>query len=205
MDFNTETAWMVRSDGEAFPCVCHIYGSKEDIEETLFAAEWLYQHTANEKTKELCLKMFKTYGVSLSEHRNSVRSILLKIKEKKYRFLDYSFITDISSEIQTATIGNLNKLNSQVNHALNNEFMRVRYGGMYDSEDGNRTLYCRISDDNCLTNCLEASIKWSVIVLEMLIQEKNCKRVDFIEFVSDGESTGECRRLLRISSPHGTE
>ena len=85
MIFETEKAWMVRSDGAAFQCVCHIYGSRDEIEETLYAAQWLYQHTADEKTKELCLKMFKTYGVSLSEHQNSVRSILLKIKEKKYR------------------------------------------------------------------------------------------------------------------------
>ena len=36
MNFTIEKAWMVRIDGVAFPCVCHIYGSKDDIEETLY-------------------------------------------------------------------------------------------------------------------------------------------------------------------------
>ena len=92
MNFETEKAWMVRSDGVAFPCICHIYGSKDDIEETLYAAQWLYGHTANAKTKDLCLRLFKTYGISLSEHRNCVRSILLQIKKTPYRFLNYDFV-----------------------------------------------------------------------------------------------------------------
>ena len=34
------TAWMVRRDGSIFPVVQHIHGNPEDVEETLFAAEW---------------------------------------------------------------------------------------------------------------------------------------------------------------------
>ena len=79
MDFKREKAWMVRQDGEAFPCLCLVYGSSEDIEETLYAAQWLYEHTAFDRTKELCLSLFKAYGISLSEHRNCVRSILTQI------------------------------------------------------------------------------------------------------------------------------
>lgn len=78
MNFETEKAWMVRDDGMAFDCVCHIYGCQDDIEETLCAAQWLYVHTKSEHTKMKYLKFFKTYGASLSKHRNSVKSILLK-------------------------------------------------------------------------------------------------------------------------------
>ena len=39
------TAWMLRRDGTAFPCQWHYYGSTDpaDVEETLYAAEWLYE------------------------------------------------------------------------------------------------------------------------------------------------------------------
>lgn len=188
MDFNTETAWMVRSDGEAFPCVCHIYGSKEDIEETLFAAEWLYQHTALKSTQQLCLRFIKSFGVSLSEHRNCVRSILLKIKDTPYRFLDCDFINDLSDKIQDAPTGFLDTLNNQVNTALNNEFMRVRYGGMYDSEDGNRDLYFRLSNEGLLTD------DWERIIQKIIGEYKN--EIDSVIIVSDKESTGECKRLF---------
>ncbi len=189
MNFDMEKAWMVRVDGVSFPCVCHIYGSSDDIEETLYAAEWLYQHTANEKTKELCLRLFKTYGISLSEHRNCVRSILLQIRKTPYRFLDYNFIYDIADEIQHAPNGILSTLNTEVNHALNNEFMRVRYGGMYDSEDDNRDLFFRLSNDGLLTP------EWKEITRTII--DKHKVDIDEVIIVSDEESTGEYRELTQ--------
>lgn len=190
MNFETEKAWMARADGAAFPCVCHIYGSKDDVEETLYAAEWLYQNTANAKTKDLCLRLFKTYGISLSEHRNCVRSILIQIRKTPYRFLDYNFIFDIADEIQNAPTGILPMLNTDVIHALNNEFMRVRYGGMYDSEDGNRDLYFRLSNDGLLTP------KWKEIIRTIVDEHK--ADINEVIIVSDEESTGECRKLTKI-------
>lgn len=189
MNFETEKAWMVRSDGVAFPCICHIYGNKDDIEETLYAAQWLYGHTANAKTKDLCLRLFKTYGISLSEHRNCVRSILLQIRKTPYLFLDYNFIFDIADEIQNAPTGILSTLNTEVIHALNNEFMRVRYGGMYDSEDDNRDLFFRFSNDGLLTH------EWKEIVRTIIDEHK--ADIDEVIIVSDEESTGECRELTQ--------
>lgn len=188
MDFAKEKAWMVRTDGVAFPCTCHIYGSNDDIEETLYAAEWLYEHTANTKTKELCLRLFKTYGISLSEHRNCVRNILLKIKETPYRFLNYDFVLGIADKIQNAADGDLSELNFQVNHTLNNEFMRVRYGGMYDSIDGNRDLYFRLSNDGLLT------LEWNGIIQAIIREHKD--EISEIIIVSDEESTGKCTHLF---------
>ena len=188
MDFNTEKAWMVRADGTAFECVCHVYGSSEEIEETLYAAQWLYLHTASAQTKELCLRLFKAYGRSLSHHRNCVRNILIEIRRKPYRFLDYKFIFDLADEIQSAADGDLRDLNGKVNHELNNEFMRVRYGGMYDSEKGNRELFFRLSNDGLLTP------EWQEIISGIEASHKD--EISGLIVVSDEESTGECRRLL---------
>ena len=51
------TAWMIRNDGTAIPCVCHIYGDPDigGIEETLAAAQWLYEHTAKAAVRSLCM------------------------------------------------------------------------------------------------------------------------------------------------------
>lgn len=187
MDFNTEKAWMVREDGEIFPCVCHVYGSRDDIEETLYAAQWLYGHTAKERTRDTCLRLFKTYGISVARHCNCVRAILIRIRRAPYRFLDYGFITDVSEQIQNAREGNLEALNERVIWLLNNEFMRVRYGGMYDSVDGNRDLYFRLSNDELLTPERSEMIQ--------KIAEEHSADIDEVIIVSDNESTGECRRL----------
>ena len=34
------TAWMIRRDGKAIPCIQHIYAG-DVIEETLYSAQWL--------------------------------------------------------------------------------------------------------------------------------------------------------------------
>ena len=188
MNFETDKAWMVRSDGMAFPCVCHIYGSDEDIEETLYAAQWLFEHTAKECTKTLCLRLFKTYGISIAIHCNCVRAILQKIRKTPCRFLDYDFIFSISDQIQQAEEGNLEALNARVNWALNNEFMRVRYSGMCNSEKGNQKLYFRLSNDELLTP------EW-INIIQKIVKEHKDQIVEPIA-VGDEESTEECRRLL---------
>lgn len=63
----TPTAWMLRRDGTAFPCQWHYYGSADpaEVEETLYAAEWLYDATQSEETRQLCLDLIAAYGVAL--------------------------------------------------------------------------------------------------------------------------------------------
>ena len=85
--------------------------------------------------------------------------------------------------------GDLSELNLQVNHALNNEFMRARYGGMYDSIDGNRDLYFRLSNDGLLTP------EWNGIIQAIIREHKD--EISEIIIVSDEESTGECRKLTK--------
>ena len=66
------TAWMLRRDGTAFPCQCHYYGNADpaEVEETLYAAEWLYDATRSEETRQLCLDLIAAYGVALRPNRN---------------------------------------------------------------------------------------------------------------------------------------
>lgn len=138
------TAWMLRRDGTAFPCVCHFYGSTDDIHETLYAAEWLYDATGNEKTRELIYELIRTYGASLNRHRNWARNIITEIKQTPYVFLTRDFVMRLAA-FPTSGGGQLCMLNRAVMRALDSEFTRVRLGGMYDTVPGNRDLYFRVS------------------------------------------------------------
>lgn len=142
------TAWMLRRDGSEFPCICHYYGSKEDTEETLYAAEWLYGATENAQTRQIILAFVAAYGVSLNKHRNLIRNLRIAIKEKPYRFLSYDFVQSHADELFAVNPERLDDLNLDIIHRLNNEFLRVRLGGLYDTEPGNRDLYFRVSGEN---------------------------------------------------------
>ena len=82
----TPTAWMLRRDGIAFPCQWHYYGNADpaEVEETLYAAEWLYDATQSEETQRRCLGLIAAYGVALRPNRNLMRNLLLAIRERPY-------------------------------------------------------------------------------------------------------------------------
>lgn len=90
----TPTAWMLRRDGIAFPCQWHYYGNADpaEVEETLYAAEWLYDVTQSEETRRRCLDLIAAYGVALRSNRNLVRNLLLAIRERPYVFLSRAFV-----------------------------------------------------------------------------------------------------------------
>lgn len=129
------TAWMLRQDGTAFPCQWHYYGSADpaEVEETLYAAEWLYDATQSEETRQLCLDLIAAYGVALRPNRNLVRNLLLAILERPYVFLSRAFVERHAGELFYVDPARLPELNAAVNRALNSEFLRVRLGGLYCS------------------------------------------------------------------------
>ena len=129
----------------AFPCVCHFYGSADDIHETLYAAEWLYDATEDETTRELISELIRTYGASLNRHRNWARNIVAEIKQTPYVFLTRDFVMRLASLPGSGDGRQLSVLNRAVICALDAKFTRVRLGGMYDTVPGNRDLYFRVS------------------------------------------------------------
>ena len=94
---NRETAWMIRQDGKAFACTSHYYADSEDAEDTLYAAEWLYKHTARCGTKCLILNLISAYAEGLSRgdsgheypgyNGDTVHDLMIDIEDKQYNFL----------------------------------------------------------------------------------------------------------------------
>lgn len=143
----TPTAWMIRRDGTAFPCIQHIYGSDDRMEEILYAAEWLYKHTADAAVRQLAIDFISVWGAALNCHRNAARNILLEIPKRPYSFLNADFVRQIAGKMRIGC-GSSEMLNRQVNRAMNEEFLRCRYGGIYHTKDGNHNLYFCISSEN---------------------------------------------------------
>lgn len=108
------TAWMLRQDGMASPCQWHYYGNADpaNVEETLYAAEWLYDATQSEEIRQLCLDLIAAYGVALRSNRNLVRNLLLAIRERPYVFLSRAFVERHAGELFYVDPARLPELNA---------------------------------------------------------------------------------------------
>lgn len=185
------TAWMIRCDGKAIPVVQHIYASREEAEETLYAAEWLYQNTGRKRVKKDVLSFILAWAFSCGADESTlVRVISEQIESRPYIFLTKEFIGTVSHELQALfqkpgaveviRSTSLDAHKRQVEEDLNREFMRARYGGLYNTEDlWCRDMYFRISSDD---------YDWGAVILRFM---KNAFfSVDTVTVVWDEESTG---------------
>ena len=184
---NQSTAWMIRTDGTAIPCLQHIYAGKENIDETLFAAEWLYQYTLCESTKVLCLRLIKSYSVTLGK-LDFISALLADIADKPYVFLTVEFVKSIEKELKEVDTGDVFRLCAEVENALNNEFLRARYGGMYNTKMDCQDMYFRISSEN---------FNWNEIICDFVNNRQ--LDVDTVNVVYDEESTGFVNRFYEYN------
>ncbi|WP_285825615.1 hypothetical protein [Schaedlerella arabinosiphila] len=168
LTYQGATAWMIRRDGSFFPVVQHIYGNPEDVEETLFAAEWLYERTRCRQTRRHIEAFVRMWGLQFAEETNgeALRNrIYRRMEERPYQFIIRQFADKIADIItqwkeqggHTDEAMDINGYCRQVVLDLNEEFMRVRFGGKYHTEPGNRNLYFRISSEN---------YNWSKVIRE---------------------------------------
>lgn len=177
---DSSTAWMIRRDGRAFPCSCHYYGDGDDVEQTLYAAEWLYKHTTQNATKRLILNLISLYGESLDYPGDTVRKLLLDTEDKDYNFLTADFVLGVAELLPTQANGAIQDLNEAVIKALNEEFLRARLGGMYDTIEGSRDMFFRVS---------AAGFDWMPIIKRFV--HENSERIGTVTVVWDYESVGK--------------
>ena len=176
---DSSTAWMIRRDGSAFPCSCHYYGDGDDVEQTLYAAEWLYKHTTQNATKRLILNLISLYGESLDYPGDTVRKLLLDTEDKDYNFLTADFVLDVAELLPTQANGAIQDLNEAVIEALNDEFLRARLGGMYDTVEDCRDMFFRVSG---------SGFDWTAVIKRFV--RENAARIDNITVLWDYESIG---------------
>jgi len=175
-----EKAWMIRNDGKIFPVLSHLYGNSEEVEETLYAAEWLYDSTKNNSTKNLIIKFIASW-IDKTNHTDPIsrpEMIMVEIDKRKYRILSKSFITKISEEIINASIEDLETLNDLIIKELNQEFLRARIGGIYNTSSTSGECYFRVSS---------IDFNWFNIIYQFVYNHKDIK---YVTICRDEESTG---------------
>ena len=155
----TATAWMLRNDGKAFAVAHHTYADPEDREDILLASEWIYGHTRSDTVRQKIVWMLYLWAKSSQMESDAYETLLDYAKESDGFFPSPDFIMEITERIfflekrenmkhklsyedLLATFDDAAKL---LLWQLNQEFLRVRYGGMYDTEKGCKDMIFRIS------------------------------------------------------------
>lgn len=160
-------AWMLRQDGNYWEVKIHLYGmNTDDLSSEAECASFLI--STNSQDKNLCKQTLDAWMALLIEDKVSFDMfssdiddcILSSIHETPYKFpfpLDDSHYLDIHNslgnffdidsyyEFLDEVKNNLNAIQEDIKRSLNQQFCRVRFGGMYDSEVGSNSLWFRIS------------------------------------------------------------
>ena len=182
-----EKAYMVRNDGKFFPVVQHYYGNPEEVTETLYAGEWLYDHTDNENVKKQIIKLIALYAnIELQSFDDPVGDLIKEIERVPYVYLSTKFVKQHAKEIDEAfnsltdfDLSNYESINSSVCDNLNQLFMRARFGGLYNTKAGSREMVFRISS---------SGFNWYDIIWNFVYSHE--KSIDTVTIVRDEESTG---------------
>lgn len=190
------TAWMIRNDGTAFPCVCHTYGNSniQGIEETLAAAQWFYEHTAKDATRALCMELIYAWAAQFSvEGADIVQGINKVIDSRPYRFLSKEFIASHIEELHSSCWErSLADMNEEVNMELNQEFLRARYGGLYDTAPDSQEMFFRISS---------VGFDWYPIIYDFV--ETAALPIQSVTIVRDAEGAGGGNRPYQTLNGKG--
>lgn len=175
-----DNAWMIRNDGKAIACIQHIYANPENVEETLFAAEWLYINTRHEETRRLVLETVTAWAASISDG-DIISGAQKVIAQKPYRFLSQAFVVTHEEDIRNCSVDKLllPDLCKEVAMELNQEFLRARYGGIYNTTADCKEIYFRISS---------IGFDWRNIICKFLTNMR--RPLEMIHIVRDEESTG---------------
>jgi hypothetical protein len=104
---------------------------------------------------------------------------MIDIEDKQYNFLTADFVLAVADKLPTGINMNVRELNSLVIEALNDEFLRARLGGMYDTVEGCRDMFFRISG---------GGFDWTAVIKRFV--RENAARIDNITVLWDYESTG---------------
>ena len=180
------TAWMIRNDGKAFPVDHHIYADPEDPDDILRVAEWLHKHLEDERIHLPIIRLFTMWALEQDRDRPVVKTLLEYASENVGFFASEGYIEEISEQlsymedrIKHQAKQNINDYYNLVLSELNQDFLRARYGGMYETEKGCKDMIFRISS---------GGFDWYPIIARFVY--KHDRMIETVSIVRDAESTG---------------
>jgi phage pi2 protein 07 len=152
-----ETAWMIRNDGVEIPIITHIYADKDETDELLALAYFLWNDYDSKQTvceflatwvSNALLSRRKPETFTQHEIANAIKDYL---SSKPYRIFPERFATIIAhynSTFYPIYYGKFLTLpldGTDLVDTLNQRFLRARYGGRYDTTPGCHDMFFRIS------------------------------------------------------------
>lgn len=162
-------AWMLRRDGKAFPVQVHIYADiDDDLSSAAEAAAFLIATDSAENISPY--KVLDAWAAMLIENEAGYDDTDAELEQHikdAISDLPYHLSYPISTDQLIAIHQDLNSYHTtwelynylddvrqtievevkDVIHSLNQQFCRVRFGGQYDTNAGNSTLWFRISSE----------------------------------------------------------
>ena len=161
------TAWMLRQDGVAFPCKVHLYTmADEDLSSEAEVASFLIATKSKdigvaETILDAWMAMLIEDTVSYDDDAAGIRDCIKQmlgllpysfpfpLSDEEYlkihdRLCNYTNIDEYYEYLDRVR-AELPRLQDMIRKSLNQQFCRVRYGGQYDTYNGNNTIWFRIS------------------------------------------------------------
>lgn len=176
-------AFMMRQDAKIFPVTIHYYAG--DLDEAFASSEWLYSATMFPETRELVVKFLSAYAKNKDPEisPNEIAPTLKYVtKHLPYHTVTDAFIDSLSSKFEAvdiSSVSNLSALHIAVSDALNQEFLRGRIGGLYDTTVGSKAIYFRTSS---------AGFDWFPLIWGYVYDNKDS--FDAVTVMKDPEATG---------------
>ncbi len=197
------TAWMLRQDGKAFPVDYHLYSvDDDDLSSEVTIAFFLIK--TNSKDQWFAREVIDYWLALLIEdhvrYNNTPEEIISIMKEQIKNFPDkfhyplevdeiiqihreecsyntfdelYDFLDDFNYH------SNISNIQEKIKLSLNQQFCRVRYGGMYNTEVKNNNLWFRISS---------ACFNWYDAIKNFIIELEKDLLLDKVTICRDNES-----------------
>jgi len=179
-------ACMISRTGKVYPCEAHPYMDPDFGYMNITAIPWFYYHIEMPEWKTALIDLIAYYAMERFHIKSDVSANL-----KKEHLASFEGVSDFldahSIEIEHAL--NNKKSSSYysscqdlITHLSTQEFMRVRYGGVYHTVPGNREIYFRISSND---------FDWTSIVYSIV--SENAFFIDYVTVVRDLASTNDGR------------
>lgn len=202
------SAWMLRQDGASFGVKIHLYCMQDDnLDSEAECASFLIKTASKdinlaEYVLDCWMALLIEYTVPYDADSDKIdKCIETAIKTLPYTFpykLSISEYLDIHhrqnnyTDVDTlydfvdAVRANLSSIQDEIKWSLNQQFCRVRYGGEYNTDSSNNTLWFRISS---------VRFNWADVIYIFASNMKNRLKVQKIticrDFESDNGDSGE--------------
>lgn len=186
-------AYMMRRDGKLFVVSFHYYIRVDDVYSVMETSEWLFDSSINSKTKSAVYNIVAWYAKYFLniEDENFIEDFISCLYSLANPISD-KFVKENNEELIKAyklITDDYLEYASVLTVILNQEFLRVRYGGMYETNYGNREIYFRVSSDG---------FNWYPLIWEFVYDNKSL--IDYVTVVRDAESSGVIDKFYRGSS-----